>query len=117
VGQRSVGGRQLSVGTGGAVGLGSTGTRAERRGAVDFSAWLGARVREACSRWLSGPWAVSYGTRLGAVQVGRSIIEGSPVYPFSFIHFFQINSKARVSKIQITFLLNSKIFQIWQVDG
>jgi hypothetical protein len=62
----------------------------ERSGVVGFSSWLDARVREACGRWPNGPWAVSNKTGLGAIQVGRWVTEGRPVYPFSFIHFFSI---------------------------
>jgi hypothetical protein len=31
------------------------------------------------------PWAISNGTGLGAAQVGRSFIEGCPVYPFTLV--------------------------------
>jgi hypothetical protein len=37
---------------------------------------------------LVGPRAISNGAGLDAVQVGWSVAEGQPVYPFSFIHFF-----------------------------
>jgi hypothetical protein len=40
-----------------------------------------------------------------------------PFTLFLLFTSFLINSKARVSKIQITFLLNSKNFKLWQVDG
>jgi hypothetical protein len=81
---------------------------AQRRATV-----LGARV---VTIWPNGPWAIFNGAGVGAVQVGRMVAEGRPVQPFSFIHFFSNNSKAPVSKIQITILLNSNTFQIWQVD-
>jgi hypothetical protein len=81
---------------------------AQRRAMV-----LGAH---AVSIWPNGPWAIFNGARVGAVQVGQTVAEGRPVQPFPFIHFFSNNSKAPVSKIQITILLNSNTFQMWQVD-
>jgi hypothetical protein len=66
--------------------------------------------------WPNGPWAIFNGVRVSAAQVGRTVAEGRPVQPFSFIHFFSNNFKAPISKIQITLLVNSNTFQIWQVD-
>jgi hypothetical protein len=48
---------------------------------------------------------------------GRLVASWAGLTLFLLFTSFPINSKARVSKVQITFLLNSKNLQIRQVDG
>jgi hypothetical protein len=109
-------GRHKSVGTGqepGVAEIGAevavyslAGTRAEWRG------WLLSLARRARERQVAGG-------RVGSVLfkwVGRSQ-RVSPFGLFLLLTSFPINSKALVSKIQITILLSSNTFQIWQVDG
>jgi hypothetical protein len=93
---------------------GLAGTRAERRGRV-LSLARCARERQVAGGRV-GPGPIP--TELGSVLfkwVGQSQRAGL-FGLFLLITSFPINSKAPVSKIQITILLKSNTFQIWQVD-
>jgi hypothetical protein len=118
-------GRHKSVGTGqepGVAEIGAevavyslAGTRAEWRG------WLLSLARRARERQVAGgrvgPRPIL--TELGSVLFKwvRRSQRVSPFGLFLLLTSFPINSKALVSKIQITILLSSNTFQIWQVDG
>jgi hypothetical protein len=72
----------------------------ERRGGLGARVWRGELVR-----WV------------GPIHRGHLLFTcAGPENLFSFIHFFSNKFQSSVSKKQITILLNSKTFQIWQVD-
>jgi hypothetical protein len=101
----------------GVVGLGSAGTRVKWHGRLLS---LARRARERgmrpVAKWALGHFQRNWARRYSSGLVGRSQRAGRFTL-FLLFTSFSINFKAWVSKIQITFLLNSKNFQIWQVDG